>query len=92
MDKKVPVFESKPLAAGDMATTRVEAHKAGVAARPGEHRIQSDAINSGVRLPHKFAHAQAGGRGSTNNQSAQNDARARRNLSKRSKPLADLGK
>ena len=41
-----------------------------------------EAVNRGERVSHKIAHAQAGGRDSKRNQSAQNDAKAQRNLAK----------
>jgi hypothetical protein len=62
--------------------TRAAGHAAGLAARDGDFRRQESAVGSGHKIPHKLAHAQAGGRDSRKNQSAQNDAKVKRNLSR----------
>lgn len=77
---------------GSDVVTRKGGHAHGLAGRPGEHRSQEAAVNAGHKIPHKLAHAKAGGRDSKGNQSSQADARAQRNIHKTSKPLPDLGR
>ena len=82
---KIDVALDGPFAqpsAEEVAVTRAEGQRHGLAAKDGAHRRQMQAVNRGEKIPHKAAHAQAGGRDSKRNNSAQNDARAQRNLAK----------
>ena len=87
---KIAVALDGPFAhpsAEEVAVERAEARAAGLPDGHPKMRRQMVAVNSGKKVPHELAHAHAGGRKSKRNQSSQNDARARRNLAKNSKPL-----
>lgn len=74
----------------DLATSRSEGRAAGLTAFRADARDQEANVHAGRKVPHKLAHARAGGRDSRKNQSEQNDSRAKRALSQHSKPLPYL--
>ena len=74
-------MDGKEYRAGDGSSTRAEAHAAGAAARPGEHRRQMQSVNRGEKIKHKLA-GTASRKSGSKNQSTANDARAIYGLNK----------